>query len=72
MLDFLVKEVFLGQMEQREEEAILDLLDLRAMLANREREVNRVLLAHLALQVKLAALEILDLLELLVKLEPLV
>lgn len=59
-------------MEQREEEAILDLLDLRAMLANREREVNRVLLAHLALQVKLAALEILDLLELLVKLEPLV
>lgn len=72
MLDFLVKEVFLGQMEQREEEAILDLLDLRAMLANREREVNRVLLAHLALQVKLAALVILDLLELLVKLEPLV
>lgn len=59
-------------MEQREEEAILDLLDLRAMLANREREVNRVLLAHLALQVKLAALVILDLLELLVKLEPLV
>lgn len=71
-MDFLVKEVFLDQMEQREEEAILDLLDLRAMLANREREVNRVLLAHLALQVKLAALEILDLLELLVKLEPLV
>lgn len=71
-MDFLVKEVFLGQMEQREEEAILDLLDLRAMLANREREVNRVLLAHLALQVKLAALVILDLLELLVKLEPLV
>jgi len=70
--DFLVKEVFLGQMELREEEAILDLLDLKAMLANREREVNRVLLAHLVLQVKLAALVILDLLELLVKLEPLV
>lgn len=72
MSDFLVKEVFLGQMELREEEAILDLLDLKAMLANREREVNRVLLAHLVLQVKLAALVILDLLELLVKLEPLV
>lgn len=71
-MDFLVKEVFLGQMELREEEAILDLLDLKAMLANREREVNRVLLAHLVLQVKLAALVILDLLELLVKLEPLV
>lgn len=72
MSDFLVKEVFLGQMEPREEEAILDLLDLKAMLANREKEVNRVLLAHLGLQVKLAALVILDLLELLVKLEPLV
>lgn len=72
MLDFLVKEVFLGQMEPREEEAILDLLDLKAMLENREREVNRVLLAHLVLQVKLAALVILDLLELWVKQEPLV
>jgi len=71
-LDFLVKEVFLGQMELREEEAILDLLDLKAMLANRVRGVNRVLLAHLGLQEKLAALVILDLLELWVKQEPLV
>jgi len=53
-------------------EAILDLLDLRAMLENKEKEVNRVLLVHLVLQEKLAVLVILDLLELLVKQEPLV
>ena len=69
---FLVREVFLDQMEPRVEEEILDLLDLKAMLENREREVSRVLLAHLAPQVRLAALEILDLLELLEKQEPLV
>lgn len=68
---FLDKEVFLGLMEQRVEEAILDLLDLRAMLENKEREANRVLLVHLVLQEKLAVLVILDLLELLVKQEPL-
>ena len=72
MLVFLDREVFLGRMEPRVEEEILDLLDLKAMLADREREVSRVLLAHLALQVRLAALEILDLLELLEKQEPLV
>lgn len=72
MLVFLDREVFLGQMEPRVEEEILDLLDLKAMLEDREREVSRVLLAHLALQVRLAALEILGLLELLEKLEPLV
>lgn len=54
------------------EEAILDLLDLRAMLENKEREANRVLLVHLVLQERLAVLVILDLLELLVKQEPLV
>ena len=72
MLVFLVREVFLGRMEPRVEEEILDLLDLKAMLENREREDSRVLLAHLDLQVRLAALEILGLLELLEKLEPLV
>lgn len=72
MLVFLDREVFLDQMEPRVEEEILDLLDLKAMLENREREVSRVLLAHLALQVRLAALEILALLEQLEKLEPLV
>lgn len=72
MLVFLDREVFLGRMEPRVEEEILDLLDLKAMLEDREREVSRVLLAHLALQVRLAALEILGLLELLEKLEPLV
>ena len=72
LLVFLVREVFLGRMEPRGEEEILDLLDLKAMLENREREDSRVLLAHLALQVRLAALEIQDLLELLEKQEPLV
>ena len=72
MLVFLDREVFLGRMEPRVEEEILDLLDLKAMLADREREVSRVLLARPALQVRLAALEILDLLELLEKQEPLV
>ena len=72
LLVFLVREVFLGRMEQRAEEEILDLLDLKAMLENREREVSKVLLAHLAPQVRLAALEILALLELLEKQEPLV
>lgn len=72
MLVFLDREVFLGRMEPRVEEEILDLLDLKAMLEDREREVSRVLLAHPALQVRLAALEILGLLELLEKLEPLV
>ena len=72
MLVFLDREVFLGRMEPRVEEEILDLLDLKAMLADREREVSRVLLAHPALRVRLAALEILGLLELLEKLEPLV
>lgn len=72
MLVFLDREVFLGRMEPRVEEEILDLLDLKAMLADREREVSRVLLARPALQVRLAALEILGLLELLEKLEPLV
>ena len=72
MLVFLDREVFLGRMEPRVEEEILDHLDLKAMLEDREREVSRVLLAHLALQVRLAALEILGLLELLEKLEPLV
>jgi len=71
-LVFLVKEEFLDLMEQRVAEAILDLLDLRAMLENKEREANRVLLVHLVLQVRLAVLVILDLLELLVKQEPLV
>ena len=72
LLVFLDREVFLGRMEPRVEEEILDLLDLKAMLENREREDSRVLLAHLDLQVRLAALEILGLLELLEKLEPLV
>lgn len=72
MLVFLDREVFLGRMGPRVEEEILDLLDLKAMLEDREREVSRVLLAHLALQVRLAALEILGLLELLEKQEPLV
>jgi len=72
LLVFLDREVFLGRMEPRVEEEILDLLDLKAMLADREREVSRVLLARPALQVRLAALEILGLLELLEKLEPLV
>lgn len=72
MLVFLDREVFLGRMEPRVEEEILDLLDLKAMLEDREREVSRVLLARPALQVRLAALEILGLLELLEKLEPLV
>jgi len=53
-------------------EEILDPLDLRGMLENKEREANRVLLAHLVLQVRLVVLVILDLLELLVKQEPLV
>lgn len=69
---FLVKEEFLDLMEQRVAEAILDLLDLRAMLENKEREANRVLLVRLVLQERLAVLVILDLLELLVKQEPLV
>ena len=72
MLVFLDREVFLGRMEPRVEEEILDLLDLKAMLEDRGREVSRVLLARPALQVRLAALEILGLLELLEKLEPLV
>ena len=42
MLVFLDREVFLDQMEPRVEEEILDLLDLKAMLENREREVSRV------------------------------
>lgn len=69
---FLVKEEFLDLMEQRVAEEILDLLDLRAMLENKEREANRVLLVRLVLQERLAVLVILDLLELLVKQEPLV
>lgn len=68
---FLVKEEFLDLMEQRVAEAILDLLDLRAMLENKEREANRVLLVRLVLQERLAVLVILDLLDLLVKQEPL-
>ena len=72
MLVFPDKEEFLDLMEQRVAEEILDLLDLRGMLENKEREANRVLLAHLVLQVRLAVLVILDLLELLVKQEPLV
>lgn len=68
---FLVKEEFLDLMEQRVAEAILDLLDLRAMLENKEREANRVLLVRLVLQERLAVLVILDLLDLWVKQEPL-
>ena len=68
---FLVKEEFLDLMEQRVAEAILDLLDLRAMLENKEREANRVLLVRLVLQERLAVLVILDLLDLLEKQEPL-
>lgn len=68
---FLVKEEFLDLMEQRVAEAILDLLDLRAMLENKEREANRVLLVRLVLQERLAVLVILDLLDLRVKQEPL-
>ena len=68
---FLVKEEFLDLMEQRVAEAILDLLDLRAMLENKEREANRVLLVRLVLQERLAGLVILDLLDLRVKQEPL-
>jgi len=71
-LVFPDKEVFLGLMEPREEEVILDLLDLRAMLENKAREDLRELLAHLALQEKLGAQVIQGLLELLVKWEPLV
>lgn len=71
MLVFLDKEEFLDLMEQRVAEAILDLLDLRAMLENKEREANRVLLVRLVLQERLAVLVILDLLDLLVKQEPL-
>jgi len=70
-LVFLVKEEFLDLMEQRVAEAILDLLDLRAMLENKEREANRVLLVRLVLQERLAVLVILDLLDLWVKQEPL-
>jgi len=70
-LVFLVKEEFLDLMEQRVAEAILDLLDLRAMLENKEREANRVLLVRLVLQERLAVLVILDLLDLRVKQEPL-
>ena len=72
MLVFPDKEEFLDLMEQRVAEAILDLLDLRAMLEDKEREANRVLLVRLVLQERLAVLVILDLLELLVKQEPLV
>lgn len=68
---FLVKEEFLDLMEQRVAEAILDLLDLRAMLENKEREANRVLLVRLVLQERLAVLVILDLLDLRVKQGPL-
>lgn len=68
---FLVKEEFLDLMEQRVVEAILDLLDLRAMLENKEREANRVLLVRLVLQERLAVLVILDLLDLRVKQGPL-
>lgn len=68
---FLVKEEFLDLMEQRVAEAILDLLDLRAMLENKEREANRVLLVRLVLQERLAVLVILDLLDLRVKQEQL-
>jgi len=70
-LVFLVKEEFLDLMEQRVAEAILDLLDLRAMLENKEREANRVLLVRLVLQERLAVLVILDLLDLRVKQEQL-
>ena len=72
MLVFPDKEEFLDLMEQRVAEEILDLLDLRGMLENKEREANRVLLVRLVLQERLAVLVILDLLELLVKQEPLV
>lgn len=68
---FLVKEEFLDLMEQRVAEAILDLLDLRAMLEDKEREANRVLLVRLVLQERLAVLVILDLLDLRVKQGPL-
>ena len=71
-MDFLVSEVFLDLMEQRVDGVILDPLDLRAMLENKEKEVNRALLAHLDLQEKPAVLVTLDQLELLVKQEPLV
>lgn len=71
MLVFPDKEEFLDLMEQRVAEEILDLLDLRAMLENKEREANRVLLVRLVLQERLAVLVILDLLDLRVKQEQL-
>ena len=71
-MDFLVSEVFLDLMEQRVDGVILDPLDLRAMLENKEKEANRALRAHLDLQEKPAVLVTLDQLELLVKQEPLV